>query len=125
MRYFCRPSLTVINQRLEEEKSPPRYTDSSQHYLTSTTSGLGGSNYTMNTSGPSSLPSGGPTPSPRRKSSTPSFLEYADLPEEKESKDGLYIPGDYLNYPKQNTTVLDNDPAAGYFGKIADFFLCF
>ncbi|XP_052902780.1 mitogen-activated protein kinase kinase kinase 11 [Anopheles moucheti] len=84
-----------------------KYTDSPQHYLPSTmstTSGLG-SNYTP--SGPSSSFSVGagtqpPTPSPRRKSSATSFMDYGDLPEERESRAGLYIPGEYDGYTQHN-----------------------
>uniref|UniRef100_A0A182QBG0 mitogen-activated protein kinase kinase kinase n=1 Tax=Anopheles farauti TaxID=69004 RepID=A0A182QBG0_9DIPT len=84
-----------------------KYTDSPQHYLPSTmstTSGLG-SNYTP--SGPSSSFSVGagtqpPTPSPRRKSSATSFIDYGDLPEERESRAGLYIPGEYGGYTQHN-----------------------
>ncbi|XP_041764851.1 mitogen-activated protein kinase kinase kinase 11 isoform X2 [Anopheles merus] len=84
-----------------------KYTDSPQHYLPSTmstTSGLG-SNYTP--SGPSSSFSVGagtqpPTPSPRRKSSAASFMDFGDLPEERESRAGLYIPGEYDGYTQHN-----------------------
>ncbi|KAL9698782.1 hypothetical protein quinque_002223 [Culex quinquefasciatus] len=110
-----------------QDDRPLRFTDSPQHYLPSmmsTTSGLG-SNYTP--SGPSSSLSGGgggggsgtqpPTPSPRRKSSTTSFIEYGELPEEHESRAGLYIPGDYVNYPQQNNAGLYTaGSSAGYFG---------
>ena len=70
----------------------------------STTSGLG-SNYTP--SGPSSSFSVGagtqpPTPSPRRKSSAASFMDFGDLPEERESRAGLYIPGEYDGYTQHN-----------------------
>ncbi|XP_038120224.1 mitogen-activated protein kinase kinase kinase 11 isoform X2 [Culex quinquefasciatus] len=120
-----RTPLSSLSPRQDDR--PLRFTDSPQHYLPSmmsTTSGLG-SNYTP--SGPSSSLSGGgggggsgtqpPTPSPRRKSSTTSFIEYGELPEEHESRAGLYIPGDYVNYPQQNNAGLYTaGSSAGYFG---------
>ncbi|XP_049276648.1 uncharacterized protein LOC125760504 isoform X3 [Anopheles funestus] len=94
-----------------------KYSDSPQHYLPSTmstTSGLG-SNYTP--SGPSSSFSVGagtqpPTPSPRRKSSATSFMDYGDLPEERESRAGLYIPGEYDGYMQHNPIFNTNNRAA-------------
>ncbi|XP_055550615.1 mitogen-activated protein kinase kinase kinase 11-like isoform X1 [Wyeomyia smithii] len=114
-----RTQLSSISPRQDDR--PLRFTDSPQHYLPSTmstTSGLG-SNYTP--SGPSSSLSGGagtqpPTPSPRRKSSTTSFIDYGELPEEQESRAGLYVPGDYTNYPQQNNAMFAIGTSAGYFG---------
>ncbi|XP_058455589.1 mitogen-activated protein kinase kinase kinase 11 isoform X2 [Malaya genurostris] len=114
-----RTPLSSLSPRQDDR--PLRYTDSPQHYLPSTmstTSGLG-SNYTP--SGPSSSLSGGagtqpPTPSPRRKSSTASFIDYGELPEEQESRAGLYVPGDYTNYPQQNSSMITTGTNAGYFG---------
>ncbi|XP_058821356.1 mitogen-activated protein kinase kinase kinase 11-like isoform X2 [Topomyia yanbarensis] len=114
-----RTPLSSLSPRQDDRQL--RYTDSPQHYLPSTmstTSGLG-SNYTP--SGPSSSLSGGagtqpPTPSPRRKSSTASFIDYGELPEEQESRAGLYVPGDYVNYPQQNSSMFTTGTNAGYFG---------
>uniref|UniRef100_A0A182MSP3 Uncharacterized protein n=1 Tax=Anopheles culicifacies TaxID=139723 RepID=A0A182MSP3_9DIPT len=98
-----------------------KYTDSPQHYLPSTmstTSGLG-SNYTP--SGPSSSFSVGagtqpPTPSPRRKSSATSFMDYGDLPEERESRAGLYVPGEYDGYMQHNPIFnMSNRGATGNY----------
>uniref|UniRef100_A0A182K3V8 Uncharacterized protein n=1 Tax=Anopheles christyi TaxID=43041 RepID=A0A182K3V8_9DIPT len=98
-----------------------KYTDSPQHYLPSTmstTSGLG-SNYTP--SGPSSSFSVGagtqpPTPSPRRKSSAASFMDYGDLPEERESRAGLYIPGEYDGYTQHNPIFNTRGATSSYIG---------
>ncbi|XP_058117236.1 mitogen-activated protein kinase kinase kinase 11-like [Anopheles coustani] len=97
-----------------------KYTDSPQHYLPSTmstTSGLG-SNYTP--SGPSSSFSVGagtqpPTPSPRRKSSATSFMDYGDLPEERECRAGLYIPGEYDGYAHHNPIFNTGARATGSY----------
>uniref|UniRef100_A0AAG5CYL0 mitogen-activated protein kinase kinase kinase n=1 Tax=Anopheles atroparvus TaxID=41427 RepID=A0AAG5CYL0_ANOAO len=97
-----------------------KYTDSPQHYLPSTmstTSGLG-SNYTP--SGPSSSFSVGagtqpPTPSPRRKSSATSFMDYGDLPEERECRAGLYIPGEYDGYAHHNPIFNTGTRAGGSY----------
>ncbi|XP_035778496.1 mitogen-activated protein kinase kinase kinase 9-like isoform X2 [Anopheles albimanus] len=97
-----------------------KYTDSPQHHLPSTmstTSGLG-SNYTP--SGPSSSFSVGagtqpPTPSPRRKSSTASFIDYGELPEERESRAGLYIPGEYDGYIQHNPIFNTGTMATGSY----------
>ncbi|XP_062714401.1 mitogen-activated protein kinase kinase kinase 11-like isoform X2 [Aedes albopictus] len=116
-----RTPLSSLSPRQDDR--PLRFTDSPQHYIPSTmstTSGLG-SNYTP--SGPSSSLSGGvggtqpPTPSPRRKSSAASFIDYGELPEEQESRAGLYVPGDYVNYPYQGSSGMFTTGAnAGYFG---------
>ncbi|XP_055644405.1 mitogen-activated protein kinase kinase kinase 11-like isoform X2 [Toxorhynchites rutilus septentrionalis] len=114
-----RTPLTSLSPRQDER--PLRCTDSPHHYLPSTmstTSGLG-SNYTP--SGPSSSLSGGvgtqpPTPSPRRKSSVNSFVEYGELPEEQESRAGLYVVNDYANYPQTNNSMFSSGTNAGYFG---------
>ncbi|XP_021708910.1 mitogen-activated protein kinase kinase kinase 11 isoform X3 [Aedes aegypti] len=115
-----RTPLSSLSPRQDDR--PLRFADSPQHYIPSTmstTSGLG-SNYTP--SGPSSSLSGGvggtqpPTPSPRRKSSAASFIDYGELPEEQESRTGLYVPGDYVNYPYQGSNMCTTGPNAGYFG---------
>jgi hypothetical protein len=90
-----------------------RFIDSPQQYLPSlmsTTSGLGSN---LTTSGPSSSLLSQTTQSPR-KNSTASFTEFEELPEEMESRAGLYIPGDYENYPQQN--MIQSGVNAGYFG---------
>ncbi|ETN64394.1 hypothetical protein AND_003837 [Anopheles darlingi] len=106
--------------RPRQEDRMLKYTDSPQHHLPSTmstTSGLG-SNYTP--SGPSSSFSVGagtqpPTPSPRRKSSTTSFMDYGELPEERESRAGLYIPGEYDGYIQHNPIFNTGTMAAGSY----------
>lgn len=104
---------------------PLRFTDSPQHGLTSTmstTSGLG-SNYT-NTSG-ITLP---PTPSPRRKLSTASFNEMAEMQPAHDNRTASYYTGKYLNNYREplqtepmhrNYMPEDYVPTndAGYFGK--------
>ncbi|GAB0092990.1 hypothetical protein DMENIID0001_080420 [Sergentomyia squamirostris] len=99
-----RPNLSTFAMAPDEK--PTRFTDTSQHYLgstMSTTSGLG-SNYTTNTSGLSSSISGStqpPTPSPRRKCSTSSFTECAELQEERaDNRAPIYVPGDYYPSPQ-------------------------
>ncbi|XP_055612330.1 mitogen-activated protein kinase kinase kinase 11-like isoform X2 [Uranotaenia lowii] len=123
-----RTPLSSLSPERHDMERPLRFTDSPQHYLPSTmstTSGLG-SNYTP--SGPSSSLSGGcvgtqpPTPSPRRKSSTTSFIDYCELPEEEEeTKAGLYVPecGEYENFPLQHfqsNALVSTRENAGYFG---------
>uniref|UniRef100_A0A182NR56 mitogen-activated protein kinase kinase kinase n=1 Tax=Anopheles dirus TaxID=7168 RepID=A0A182NR56_9DIPT len=106
MRQQTRKAQAQSTSPRQDERAL-KYSDSPQHYLPSTmstTSGLG-SNYTP--SGPSSSFSVGagtqpPTPSPRRKSSATSFMDYGDLPEERESRAGLYIPGEYDGYTQHN-----------------------
>ncbi|XP_035896118.1 mitogen-activated protein kinase kinase kinase 11-like isoform X1 [Anopheles stephensi] len=109
--------LTTQSTSPRQDERALKYTDSPQHYLPSTmstTSGLG-SNYTP--SGPSSSFSVGagtqpPTPSPRRKSSATSFMDYGELPEERESRAGLYIPGEYDGYTQHNPIFNTGNRAA-------------
>lgn len=80
-----------------------RFTDSYLTSTVSTTSGLG-SNYTTNTSGSSNTQN---TPSPRRKTSSNSFVEFADIPEQEanEHPTGFYNPiaaGNYSDYRHSN-----------------------
>lgn len=75
-----------------------RFTDSYLTSTVSTTSGLG-SNYTTNTSGSSNTQN---TPSPRRKTSSNSFVEFADIPEQEtnDNPNAHYQPsaGNYADY---------------------------
>lgn len=66
------------------DERPLRFTDSYLTSTISTTSGLG-SNYTTNTSGSSNTQQ--TTPSPRRKTSSTSFIEVAEIPEQEISED--------------------------------------
>lgn len=120
-------SLTGVNGNGERSL---RFTDSYLTSTVSTTSGLG-SNYTTNTSGSSNTQN---TPSPRRKTSSNSFVEFADIPEQEtnENPTGFYNPavGHYSDYRLSNQTHYFNrvpnygadDTLAGhrnygYFGK--------
>ncbi|XP_058062388.1 mitogen-activated protein kinase kinase kinase 11-like [Anopheles bellator] len=119
IRQQMRKSLAQSTSPRQEERAL-KYTDSPQHHLPSTmstTSGLG-SNYTP--SGPSSSFSVGagtqpPTPSPRRKSSATSFMDYGELPEERESRAGLYIPGEYDGYIQHNPIFNTGTRATGNY----------
>lgn len=86
-----------------------KFTDSYLTSTISTTSGLG-SNYTTNTSGSGSTQP--PTPSPRRKTSSTSFKELAELPESEpsDSRAPAYIPG--RDYSSQQTQDYGMRPQA-------------
>lgn len=73
---FIRSNLSSITGMVDERSL--KFTDSYLTSTISTTSGLG-SNYTTNTSGSSITHQ--TTPSPRRKTSSTSFIEVADIPE--------------------------------------------
>lgn len=97
---------------MNEERSL-RFTDSYLTSTISTTSGLG-SNYTTNTSGSSNTQN---TPSPRRKTSSNSFVDVAELPEqESENPGSFYNPavGNYSDYR------LPNQPSH-YFNRISNY----
>lgn len=114
-----------------------RFTDSYLTSTVSTTSGLG-SNYTTNTSGSSNTQN---TPSPRRKTSSNSFVEFADIPEQEtnEHPSGFYNPaaaiGNYPDYRFSNQSShyfnripnygADDNSAGhrnyGYFGKFQNY----
>lgn len=107
---------------------PLKFTDSYLTSTISTTSGLG-SNYTTHTSGSGSiLPQ---TPSPRRKTSSTSFSEVAELQEAElnDNRAPMYAPEKYFDYRvpsnqyvnrKPNYSIDDSLPSnrnVGYFGK--------
>lgn len=100
-------SLTGVNG----ERSL-RFTDSYLTSTISTTSGLG-SNYTTNTSGSSNTQN---TPSPRRKTNSSSFVEFADIPEQEanENPHEFYKPGNYSDYRLSNQ-------ATHYFNRIPNY----
>lgn len=79
----------------------------------STTSGLG-SNYTTNTSGSSNTQN---TPSPRRKTSSNSFVEFADIPEQETNDDPNlhYQPSTYSDYR------LSAHQSTHYFNRIPNY----
>lgn len=129
-----RPNLSSVCT-LPADDRPLRFTDSPQHYnipsTMSTTSGLG-SNYTTNTStglsGSISCMTQPPTPSPRRKASTTSFNEVAELHIDRDNHAPIYIPGHYMDYrPHQQPLAAADEqlqpalpsPSHGtaYFGK--------
>lgn len=104
---------------------PLRFTDSYLTSTISTTSGLG-SNYTTNTSGSSMTQT---TPSPRHKTSSTSFIEVAEIPEQDTNEQsGNYMDyrlsnqsTNYFNRPYPQANYEDTMEAQrnhGYFGKI-------
>lgn len=117
---------------MNEERSL-RFTDSYLTSTMSTTSGLGSNYMSTNTSGSSNTQT---TPSPRRKTSSNSFVDVAEIPEQEanENPAALYNPSisNYADYrlPNQsshyfnrmpNYTNDDHSSAAqrnyGYFGE--------
>lgn len=126
--HFDRSNLSSLTG-MNEERSL-RFTDSYLTSTISTTSGLG-SNYTTNTSGSSNTQN---TPSPRRKTSSNSFVDVAEIPEHEanENPTPFYNPG-VGNYPdyrlsNQSTHYFNRIPGVddnltahrnyGYFGEL-------
>lgn len=98
---------------MNEERSL-RFTDSYLTSTISTTSGLG-SNYTTNTSGSSNTQT---TPSPRRKTSSNSFVDVAEIPEQELTENTAAYNqalGNYADYrlPNQNSHYFNRVPNYG------------
>lgn len=93
---------------MNEERSL-RFTDSYLTSTISTTSGLG-SNYTTNTSGSSNTQN---TPSPRRKTSSNSFIDVVEIPEQEATENSAL--GNYVDYrlPNQTTHYFKHIPNYG------------
>lgn len=83
-----------------------RFTDSYLTSTISTTSGLG-SNYTTNTSGSSNTRN---SPSPRRKTSSNSFVDVTEKQEATENPTALYNPAIDYRLPSQCTHYFNRIP---------------
>lgn len=111
--FYIRSNLASLTG-MNEERSL-RFTDSYLTSTISTTSGLG-SNYTTNTSGSSNTHT---TPSPRRKTSSNSFVDVAELPEQETNDNAAagFNPsiGNYSDYrlPNQSTHYFNRVPNYG------------
>lgn len=106
---------------ITSDDRPIRFTDSPQHYLPSTmstTSGLG-SNYTTNTSSIGGTQP--PTPSPRRKTSTSSFSEVAELQYDQNNRAPIYVPGNYVEYRPHQAVEEVAPHHIGYFGNSPEY----
>lgn len=123
----CRSNLSSLTYMNNER--PLRFTDSYLTSTISTTSGLG-SNYTTNTSGSSLTQT---TPSPRRKTSSTSFVDVPELPEQDHSDTST----NYMDYRLSNQSTnyfnrmhpqsnydgtLNGQQAHGYFGNFRNIF---
>lgn len=127
MKFERRSNLSSLTYMINDR--PLRFTDSYLTSTISTTSGLG-SNYTTNTSGSSLTQT---TPSPRCKTSSTSFVDVPELPEQDHSDTST----NYMDYRLSNQSTnyfnrmhpqsnyddtLDGQRAHGHFGNFINIF---